>query len=237
MKNIDFLKNGFIAHRGIFDNKVVPENSIKAFKEAISNNYIIELDVHLTKDERVVVFHDDTLKRMTNKNGNIKDYTFEELRKTKLLDTNYTIPSLIEVLELVNGKVPLLIELKYDVKRHKLEKKLIELLDKYNGKFAIQSFSPSIVRYFKVNRKNYIRGLLVSSRRDNVLEKISNSMIFVPYCKPDFLSVQKDLYNSTRVKKFKNKKPVLAWTIKSKEDVKKYKDCFDNIICNINSII
>lgn len=237
MKNIDFLKNGIIAHRGIFDNKIVPENSIKAFKEAISNNYIIELDVHLTKDEKVVVFHDDTLKRMTNKNGNIKDYTFEELRKTKLLDTNYTIPSLIEVLELVNGKVPLLIELKYDVKRHKLEKKLIELLDKYNGKFAIQSFSPSIVRYFKVNRKNYIRGLLVSSRRDNVLEKISNSMVFIPYCKPDFLSVDKVLYNNPKVRKFKNKKLVLAWTIKSKEDVKKYKDCFDNIICNINSII
>ena len=236
-KNLDFLKNEIIAHRGVFDNKKVPENSIKAFKDAISKKYIIELDVHLTKDGKVVVFHDDTLKRMTNKNGNIKDYTFEELRKTKLLSTNYTIPSFEEVLDLVNGKVPLLIELKYDVKKHKLEKKMIEILDDYKGEYAIQSFNPSIVRYFKVHRANIIRGLLVSSKRENFLEKVSNSMIFIPYCKPDFLSVEKVLYNNSKVRKFKNKKLVLAWTIKSKKDVKKYKDCFDNLICNIDSVV
>ena len=235
-KDLSFLKENVIAHRGVFDNKKIPENSIKAFKDAISKNYVIELDVHLTIDGKVVVFHDDTLERMTNKKGDIKDFTFEELRKTKLLDTNYTIPSFEEVLDIVNGKVPLLIELKYDVKKHKLEKKLIEILDKYKGEFAIQSFSPSIVRYFRVHRNNIIRGLLVSSKRENFLEKISNSMIFIPYCKPDFLSIEKNLYNNSKVKKFRKNKLVLAWTMKSKDDVKKYKGTVDNLICNIDFI-
>ena len=233
MKNLDFLKNNIISHRGIFDNKKVPENSIKAFINALNKGYAIELDVHLTKDKKIVVFHDDTLERMTNIKGNIKDYTFEELKKVKLLDTKYTIPSLDEVLLLIDGKVPLLIELKYDVKHHELEKELIKKLDNYNGDFAVQSFDPFIITYFRFHKNNYIRGLLVSNRKDTLFKKISNSMIFIPLCKPDFLSVYKSMANNEKVKKFRKNKPVFAWTMKSKEDINKYKDKFDNIICNI----
>ena len=71
MKDLDFLKNKIIAHRGIFDNKKVPENSIKAFKDAVNKKHTIEFDIHLTKDNKIVVFHDDTLDRMTNKTGSI----------------------------------------------------------------------------------------------------------------------------------------------------------------------
>ena len=80
MKDLDFLKKGIIAHRGIFDNRKVPENSIKAFKNALNKGYAIELDIRLTKDNKIVVFHDDVLGRMTKKKGNIKNLTFEELQ-------------------------------------------------------------------------------------------------------------------------------------------------------------
>ena len=99
-KDLSFLKQNLIAHRGIFDNEKVPENSIKAFMNAVNKKYIIEFDIHLTKDNKIVVFHDDKLDRMTNKKGFIKDYEFEELRKTRLLNTKYFIPSL-DLLQLI----------------------------------------------------------------------------------------------------------------------------------------
>ena len=236
-KDIKFLVNNTIAHRGIFDNKKVPENSIRAFKDALNNGFAIEFDVHLTKDNKVVVFHDDTLERLTNKKGNIKDYTFEEIKKTKLLDTNYFIPSFDEVLDLINGNVPILIELKYDRKDHILEKEVIKRLEKYNGEFAIQSFDPFIVTYFRFFKNDFIRGLLVSSKGNKISERFVRSMILLPICKPDFLSVDKNLYNNKKVLKYKKNKPVLAWTMKSKKDMDKYKDKFDNVISNINEII
>ncbi len=215
-----------IAHRGVFDNNKIPENSIRAFEEAIKKNYIIELDIHLTKDKEIVVFHDDFLERMTNKKGNIKDYTLKELTGIKLLNTNYTIPSLDEVLKLINGKVPILIELKYDVKGFRLPKLLLERLKNYKGEVAIQSFDPFLVSYFRFHKNPYFRGLLVNKYR-SILLPLS---IFIS--KPDFLSVNKKLYK--KVKKYQGKKLLLSWTMKSKDDVLKYKDKYDNLICNIN---
>ena len=129
MKNSDFLKNSTIAHRGIFNNKKTVENTINAFKKAIAKGYTIEFDLQLTKDNKVVVSHDDKVDRLSNEKGFIKDKTLEELRNIKLLDGS-VIPTFDEVLELVNGKVPLLIELKYS-KGFRLEKEVINRLDNY----------------------------------------------------------------------------------------------------------
>ena len=120
MKNLDFLSSNLIAHRGLHNDKY-PENSLGAFKRAIRKNYIIEFDVHLLKDGTAVVFHDDNLYRMCGKRKKIKDFTYDELKKIKLLDTNYTIPTLDSVLKLIEGKVPIIVELKYDVKVGLLE--------------------------------------------------------------------------------------------------------------------
>ena len=232
MKDLDFLKKGIIAHRGIFDNRKVPENSIKAFKNALNKGYAIELDIRLTKDNKIVVFHDDVLGRMTKKKGNIKNLTFEELQKIKLINTDYTIPSLDEVLSLVNGKVPLLIELKSSSRSHRLEKELIKKLDEYKGEFAVQSFNPFIISYFRFHKKEYIRGLLVSYKK----YKSFGTSLSIKLSKPDFLSVSKRMYKNKKIIKYRKKIPVFAWTIDSKDDVKKYQDCFDNLICNINDI-
>lgn len=230
--NNNFLINKLIAHRGIFDNKIVPENSIEAFKKAIRKGYIIELDVHLTKDKKIVVFHDDLLDRMTNKKGKIKDYKLDELKDIKLLNTNYSIPTLSEVLKLVKGKVPLLIEMKYDNKSFELPRLLLKELSDYNGEVAVQSFDPFLVSYFRFHKNNYLRGLLID-------RKIASHILFLKFgiliSKPSFLSVQKSLYNNKEINKYKNKKNIISWTMKSKEDIDKYKDKYDNLIVNISN--
>lgn len=232
--NNNFLINKLIAHRGIFDNKIVPENSIEAFKKAIKKDYIIELDVHLTKDKKIVVFHDDLLDRMTNKKGKIKDYKLDELKDIKLLNTNYGIPTLSEVIKLVKGKVPLLIEMKYDNKSFELPRLLLKELSNYNGEVAIQSFDPFLVSYFRFHKNNYLRGLLID-------RKIASHILFLKFgiliSKPSFLSVQKSLYNNKEINKYKNKKNIISWTMKSKEDIDKYKDKYDNLIVNISNCV
>ena len=100
-----------IAHRGLHNNNF-PENSLGAFENAIKNSYPIELDVHLIADGTLAVFHDDTLARVCGKDGYVKNLTKSELKNYKLLGTEYCIPTLDEVLNLVNGQVPLLIEIK-----------------------------------------------------------------------------------------------------------------------------
>ena len=224
MKN-DFLKNNIIAHRGIYDNKKVIENTINAFKKAINKGYTIELDLHLTKDNKVIVFHDDKLDRLTNEKGILKDKTYEELKEIKLINGD-TIPLFEEVLSLVDGKVPLLIELKDDRKDHDLEKEVTKLLDNYNGLFAIQSFRPSTIIHFRIFRNKYIRGLLISPK--SILKYKSLRKIIL--CDPDFINVNKTLLNNNKIKNFDGIK--LAYVIdKSEKD--KYSDKCDNMICNI----
>lgn len=238
MKNLEFLKNNLIAHRGVHNNIDVPENSIEAFRLAIKKNYIIELDIHLLKDNTIVVFHDDNLKRITGIDKKIKDYTYEELKKIKLLNTKYIIPTFEEVLKLINGQVPLIVEFKYDRKVGKLENEAVKLLDNYKGLFCVKSFNPMSVRWFKKYRRNYIRGLLVDNKWSNKKEIISSSMILKIICKPDFLSCKYSIINKRKVKRISKKIPVLGWTIKNKANYIKYKDEFYNIICeNFDEIL
>ena len=107
-----WLTDIYIAHRGLFDNNSdVPENSVPAFELAVKNNFGIETDVQMTKDGVLVVFHDDTLKRMTGKDGKLADFTFDELRKLRLLNTDCVIPTFDEFLQAANG-VNLVVDLK-----------------------------------------------------------------------------------------------------------------------------
>ena len=229
MKKIDFLYSNLIAHRGLHNDKY-PENSIGAFKRAIRKNYIIELDVHLIKDGTVVVFHDDNLYRMCGKRKEIKDYTYSELRKLKLLNTKYTIPTLESVLKLIGGRVPVIVELKYDLKAGILEKEVSKFLDNYNGEFCVKSFSPLSILWFKKNRPNYIRGLLISNKARNFKERLMHSFIPFLVCKPDFISCNYLLYNNRKIKKYMKKHPVIAWTIRTDNNYKKYKNKFSNLI-------
>ena len=97
--------NKIIAHRGVFDNKSVPENSMLSFKNAIKYNYPIELDVQLTKDNKLVVFHDDNLLRMTGYDKLLQEANYSEISNLKLLNANENIPTFNEVLKLINNRV------------------------------------------------------------------------------------------------------------------------------------
>ena len=242
-KNLEFIKEGLIAHRGMHNiKKGIPENSIDAFKEAINNKYIIELDVHILKDNSIVVFDDDNLKRMTGLNKEIKKTTYREIRKLKLQNTNSYIPLFEEVLKLVNKQVPIIIELKSDVKCGRLEKEIIKILKNYKGKYVVKSFNPISVYWLKRHQPQIIRGQLVSSYKKeniNIIKKfILKNMLFNYLTKPDFLSCEIDLLQNKKVKEFrKSKRIVLGWTVRNQQDFIKAKKYCDNYICeNLDNI-
>ena len=152
------------AHRGLHKkDKSIPENSLGAFKAAVDAGYGIELDVHLTADDQLVVFHDDTLKRVCGVEGRTDDRTLAELRQLRLYGTEYTLPTLDEVLDVLAGKVPLILEIKRGEKRERnmlLCKKIRERLLRYDGPVCIESFDPSIVAWWRRNAPEVLRGQL-----------------------------------------------------------------------------
>lgn len=151
------------AHRGLHDKKIgIPENSMAAFREAIRANKGIELDVHLTKDKKIAVFHDDSLKRMCKVSGTIEEKTWEELKKLRLLETAEPIPLLEDVLHLVQGKVPILIEVKLLTEDMEICRCLAKTMEDYKGTFLVQSFNSLVLQWMRKNQKQILRGQLSS---------------------------------------------------------------------------
>ncbi len=223
-----------IAHRGFHD-KNNPENSLAAFARAIEKGYAIELDVQLLADETVVVFHDDSLARMTGNDGYIKYLNKEDLKALSLKGTKETIPTLEEVLKFVDGRVPLLIEIKNKYKVGKLEQKVIDLLKNYKGKYAVQSFNPFSLGYFRQHAPQILRGQLAGYlKNEKSLSWISKFLLKrmrfnKKVSQPDFIAYEAAALPNRFVRKYKNL-PLLAWAIKSKEEYLKIVKYCDNII-------
>ncbi|PKM61992.1 MAG: glycerophosphodiester phosphodiesterase [Firmicutes bacterium HGW-Firmicutes-4] len=149
------------AHRGLHEkDKSVPENSMAAFRKAVEAGYGIELDINQTADGKVVVFHDDDLLRVCGVDKLITQCLSTELTDYRLENTEQTIPFLAEVLKLVDGQVPLIIELKNTKDWQQLCVKASHLLDDYVGSYCIESFHPGIVSWFYKNKPGVIRGQL-----------------------------------------------------------------------------
>lgn len=155
----EFQKYDF-AHRGYYNvRKKIPENSMKAFEAAVEQGYGIELDVRLTRDGVPVVIHDSRLLRLCGADGCVEEKTREELRGYRLSRTEEEIPELQEVLRMVNGQVPLLLDIKTEHENYGvLCTRISRVLDEYDGVFAVQSADPMTVRWFRINRPEYIRG-------------------------------------------------------------------------------
>ena len=235
MTNIfdSWLVHKYIAHRG-FHNSENPENSLGAFLNAIKHDYAIEIDVHLISDGTVVVFHDEKLNRMTNKDGYIFNLTKEMLADYKLKNTSFSIPTFEEVLSLVDGKVPLLIEIKNPGKVGPLEKKVIEILSSYKGEYAIQSFNPFTLNYISQIAPNVLRGQLSGTLQDSDLSRMKKFFLRNMYfnkkiSKPNFIAYEWSALPNRVVKKF-NHLPLLAWFIQTQEEYKKVLPHCDNII-------
>lgn len=219
------MENKIIAHRGLH-NSDIKENTKEAFINAIDNNLPIELDVHIIKDNTIVVFHDNNLKRMYDIDKKIYEYDYKELNK----DTNNEIITLKEVLDLVDDKVPLIIELKIDYDDYRLEKHLVKILDNYKGRFSIKSFDIRSMIWFKKHRSNYTRGLLISNKYNDFFKRLL-LRFNIKRVDPDYISVNYKLLDKKYIKELSKDKKVYGWTIKDKDMYNKYVDKCDGLIC------
>lgn len=226
-----------LAHRGLHTkDKSVPENSLAAFGRAADAGYGIELDLQFSKDEQIVVFHDDTLKRVCGVDGRVDAYTYEELKAMRLHDTDQYIPLFSEVLELVAGRVPLLVEFKNGPKNSLLCEKALPMLREYNGDFCIESFSPFIVKWFRVNAPDILRGQL-SAPYKGLAEEIPGWQAFMlSHCltnviaRPHFIAYRVDkksllvkLADASGAMRF-------SWTVRPDCDIEHLKKVNDSLI-------
>lgn len=222
-----------IAHRGLH-NASIPENSLAAFQKAIEAGYAIEFDVQIIADGTIVVFHDNNLSRLTSNDGYLNILTKEDLKYLSLLDSDEKIPTLEEALDFINGRTPILIEIKNDGKVGDLEKGVLEKLQNYEGEFAIQSFNPYVLEYFYKHSPEIPRGQLSSYFRDVKLAfvkkfALKRMLLNKKVSHPDFISYESKRLPNRFTRKYK-KLPLLAWTVTSqKEYLKVIKHC-DNII-------
>lgn len=229
-RDMEAWKQTMFAHRGYHNaEKGIPENSMAAFRAAIARGYGIELDVHLTKDGQVVVFHDDTLERVCGCAGVIDDMTLAELRTCRLSGTSEQIPLFKDVLELVDGQVPLLIELKLPVHSYVLCEKVYTLLRNYSGAYLIQSFNSLGLRWFKLHAPDVLRGQLSSRLTKDNLKQSWATRFMIEYLlsnligRPDFISYKlADLPNiSVSILKSVFHTPTAVWTLRTREALQK----------------
>ena len=226
------------AHRGLFDKQSeAPENSLEAFRCAVEHGYGIELDVQLSKDEVPVVFHDAALKRMCGVEGNVWDYTLEELKKLRLADSEATIPTLAEALQVIGGKVPIIVEYKLDRVQTKVCELANALLENYSGVYCIESFHPLVLLWYKKHRPDVIRGQLSMEFWREEKYKKRHEMKLVAFLltnvctRPDFVAYQHtESGNISRCLARKLGALSAAWTIRNREQYDVVKNQFDIFI-------
>ncbi len=231
------MTNGyeFIAHRGLFDKENgIPENSMPAFARAVEAGLAIELDVRMTLDGQLVVFHDSGCQRMTGHLGSVSSKTYDTLKQYRLEGTEYGIPLFADVLQLVDGRVPLLIEIKNISLVGKLERKLLEMLSAYRGRYIIESFHPGVVWWMKRHGQGIVAGQLVSmhSTSHNPFEKmIMKCRGFYKWTHADFMAYDiRELTPKMSEKFHEQGLKVYGWTVRSVADYKKVRHICDGVI-------
>ena len=215
------------AHRGLHsEDKQVPENSISAFRAAVKGNYGVELDVQLSKDAQVVVFHDDDLKRICGIDAMVKSKDWKELSTLKLLGTDECIPLLTDVLKVL-GETPIIVELKSaGPDNKKLCEETLKIMREHGQCWCIESFDPRICAWFRKNAPDVLRGQL--SRPPKNMEGISSTAALLLgnlltnfMSRPHFVAYEKSRHPLT-VRLCKAMKPInVTWTIRPYDDIKK----------------
>ncbi|MBE5949837.1 MAG: glycerophosphodiester phosphodiesterase [Lachnospiraceae bacterium] len=228
----------YIAHRGLYDNVQLPENSLPAFLAAAECGYGIELDVRLTKDEKVVVFHDATLLRMCGVARKVSECTYEELRSYALAGSNERILLFGEVLKAVDGKVPLIVEIKASEKYKRTAEKVAEVFCGYSGMYCIESFNPLVVRWFRKKRPEVLRGQLSTNYFKDKMGKtpidrfVMTNLLINFLSRPDFIA-----YNHEHAEQFSFRLckrlyngVCAAWTVRSEAELESAREEFEMII-------
>ncbi len=215
-------------HRGLW-NAQVPENSLRAFELAAKNGFGIELDIQLSRDKQIMVFHDRDLKRMCGVDKKLSELSCSELKALTLNNTDQTIPTLAEVLYLIDGRVPLLIELKSNAGDTEICKRVAAMLDKYHGAFCVESFDPILVGWFKKYRPRYARGQLVTkmkkcdSKRDTFVSFCLSRLLSNVLSRPDFIAVDGRIQDTVMIRACHKlfKAPIFVWTVRTQKDMDK----------------
>jgi len=239
-KDIDWLTKRPIAHRGYHGTDLngiyFPENSMSSFKRALKYNYSIEFDLQLSKDKKVVVFHDSDLNRVCNVNKKICDLTMNEISELRLFNSDEQIPLFTDVLKEINGNTPLVIELKASLIPGELEKNVYEILKSYDGLFSVQSFQPATILWFKGMGVKYPLGLIGGNEKVNLksFESILTEYFgYVTVVVPDYVAYQYSKYIKYKWLKYFGKLlqiPIIVWTVKLKSEQADLKKYADNII-------
>ena len=226
-----FLKYDY-AHRGLHDkDNGVPENSLKAFSLAAVCGFGMELDLQLTKDNRVVVHHDDSILRTCGVDKRISQMTWEELSGYKLTGSQEGVPLFSQTLEAVGGRTPLIIELKGYNDPALLCRLAMEELQGYQGLYCVESFDPRIVRWFKLHHPEIVRGQLMEKMKagDNGLSGaqafFARNMMTNFLTRPHFEAYDfhaRDIPSLHAARRVFGMQEV-SWTIRTQEDYKKAK--------------
>ena len=211
-----------IAHRGLWRSGGAPENSLAAFEAACKAGFGIELDVRLSADGEAMVFHDDTLERLTASAGLVEEQTADELQALRLLGSCETIPTLEEVLGLIDGRAPVLVELKTAAGQEGLlERRVAEVLSGYAGPVAALSFNVDALAWLAAHAPGLRRGLNAAS---------ADQLAGAERAQADFLSVQLDLAGHDVVQGWRRMGEALAWTCRSPADLNRVRPYVENLM-------
>ena len=232
---LDDLLTWRYAHRGFHDKPAVPENSMLAFRRAASEGFGIELDVHLTKDKKLAVIHDSSLQRTCGIDLNIEEITLEEAQVYFLEKSEEVIPEFEDVLGVVSGKVPLIVEIKSaGGNDRELTDAVMTALEGYDGLYCIESFSPSVVGYLRKAYPDVVRGQLAGCLNKNFDKKNAGGSGGEPTLtrlqdfllknlwvniagRPDFVAYRYEDRDMDAFVNFKGAK--FLWTIRSYDDL------------------
>lgn len=231
------MPNVYYAHRGLHDNQSdAPENSLAAFQKAADAGYGIELDVQLTKDGQVVVVHDFDLNRICQVPGNVEEFTYEQLRQFPIYGTQERIPLFRDVLKLVDGRVPLIVEIKCK-RNYEICNKTQEILQHYRGIYCIESFHPGVLWWYKKNCPEICRGQLSMNYQRE--EHETNPMYYIMrFLLTNFLTRPDFIAYDCRAMRALSKNlcrrlflcPSVAWTVKSPEQLERCRAYYDYFI-------
>ena len=218
----------YLTHRGFFNNIDIPENSLPAFAKTVRNGLGTELDVQLTTDNRLVVFHDESLKRMCGIDKKLTDCSYEELQGYPLLNTEERIPLLEEVLVLLKPDTPLIIEIKPEGDAIRTCEETVRMMKERDHLYIMESFHPAVVKHLKDHHPEIIRGQLaydMFSDKENkhsfLISLICTNLLGNILTKPDFIAYDvHSRYNpSFLLCSLLYKAECVAWTVQNENDL------------------
>ena len=206
-------KPGLVSHRGLHGGGIV-ENTLPAVLNSLEKGFPAELDVRMTRDGALFVFHDKNLLRICGEDRDIELSSAKEIRQARIFGKEYGIPELAQVLEEVKGRQALVLEIKTsgDTDLRMISGKLRELIRDYKGELFLMSFDLELVRLLKEKTKDFPVGLL--GGEDYSLKRKFRE--FITEC--DFIGYRKDFAGTLWLRFLAKKKPVFLWTFRSRAE-------------------